>query len=62
MQSSHAMLKVNTNPFAIRPLDDKSLKVSQKELNEDPKRRQEDCDLLRAWLRQQPYLKSIESI
>jgi hypothetical protein len=63
MISSYAasLPTIDKNPFTIRPLDEKSLKFSQKELNEEPKRRQEDCELLRTWIRQQPYLRSIES-
>lgn len=47
--------------YSIKPLDDKSYKLAEKELNEDPKRRKNDIELLRNWLKQQNYLKSIDS-
>jgi hypothetical protein len=47
--------------FSIPQLSDKSLKLAEKELNEDPKRRRSDIELLRSWLKQQKHIKSIES-
>ena len=47
--------------YLIKPLDDKSLKVAEKELNEDPKRYRNDIEILRSWLLQQPHIKSIQS-
>ena len=52
----------DSSRFAIRPLDEKSVKVAEKELNEDQKRIKSDIECLRTWLRQHPYIKSIESM
>ena len=47
--------------FSIQPLNEKSLKVAEKELNENQKRYKNDIEILRSWLKQQPHLKSIQS-
>jgi hypothetical protein len=55
------MSNTASSRFSIQPLNEKSLKVAEKELNENQKTYKNDIELLRSWLKQQTHLKSIQS-